>query len=478
MERLEVYAKIIFNVMPIMEILISGYCFYRLIKPFMDRGKRVFLVGITYILIMLALYFMPLNIGWYIMAYGMGAFVAFLVMCRIDRKNYGQKIFLSVTFFALREFAYAMAEILYDRLYHLAENTEYMLTHPNMWFALYVGVCIIFLTLEFGFMIFGIWCISKSYQYKVEKMSQKELFVMIIPSLMGLAGYEIIWYYRRSYMIDNGYPSAAYEFLSLFYYAVAVVTIVVMIVLYQNIKAGQREKLQNELLVVQLENTKKHIEQVEEYYQNIRRIKHDMTNHILTLERLYAGNQAQEAKAYGEELRETLSEATGGINSGNPVTDVILQEARSEAEKRNIRFQTDFYYPTGTNINAFDVSVILNNALQNALENTKNRPTKHLTDPPSENAGKGGMPHISVLSYHRNNAYMIEVSNSFTGNLQWDKESGLPLTSKENVDGDGYGKTHGYGLANIRIVARKYSGDIAIDLKDNEFRLSIMLMME
>ena len=73
---------------------------------------------------------------------------------------------------------------------------------------------------------------------------------------------------------------------------------------------------------------------------------------------------------------------------------------------------------------------------------------------------------------------MIEISNRFIGNLQWDEERGLPVTSKEKMGGHGYGKAHGYGLSNIRMVARKYSGDIAIDLKDDEFHLSIMLMME
>ncbi|MCM1326724.1 MAG: ATP-binding protein, partial [Lachnoclostridium sp.] len=187
--------------------------------------------------------------------------------------------------------------------------------------------------------------------------------------------------------------------------------------------------------------------------------------------RLYAGNNLEEAADYGKELKSALSPISaskgldaGEIKTGNPVTDMILQELKSEAEKRKIHFQTDFYYPSGTNINAFDVSVILNNALQNALENT--------TDYPLENAGKSKTPHISVLSYHRNNAYMIEVSNSFYGSLRWDEERGLPATSKEKTEG------HGYGLFNIRMVARKYSGDIAIDLKDDEFRLSIMLMME
>lgn len=116
----------------------------------------------------------------------------------------------------------------------------------------------------------------------------------------------------------------------------------------------------------------------------------------------------------------------------------------------------EFYYPEDSCINAFDISVILNNALQNALENTPPRETSR----------------ISVSSYRQNNAYMIEIRNSFSGNLQWDRQSGLPVTSRKKADG------HGYGLANIRRVAEKYFGDIDIALEDGEFRLSVMLMTE
>lgn len=189
-------------------------------------------------------------------------------------------------------------------------------------------------------------------------------------------------------------------------------------------------------------------------YQNIRGIKHDMTNHIMTLERLYASDQAEEAREYTAELKAALAEAVGEIKSGNPVTDVILQEWKGEAEKREMQFQCDFYYPAGSDINVFDVSVILNNALQNAMEHT------------AKNAS------VSIRSYRRNNAYMIEVANSYTGNLQQDPESGLPVTSKRRADG------HGYGLSNIRRVAHKYAGDIAVDIKDGKFCLSVMLMME
>ena len=451
----EIYWTSISNMISIAELFIVGYCFYRLAKPFMENKKGTFYIGAAYSLTMLILYIIPLHLDNFI-SYSIGVFAAFLVMCWINPRNFEQKVFIAVIFFSLRWFTSAMAEILYDKLYSFAGNTDYMITHPNMSLALYIGVCLFYLMLEFLFTAIAIWSILRNYLYKYAKMSKKEMLMLVVPSFMGVVGYEIIWYYRRFYITEIEKNSDVCDILSLFYYTVAVITIVVVIVLYQNIKAGQEEKLQNELIAAQMNSIRKHIEQIENLYQDIRSIKHDMTNHIITLERLYARNKTEEAIAYSTELKTVLLEVSGKIITGNPVSDVILQEMQIEADKKKICFDIDFHYPTGSKVNAFDISVILNNALQNALENTS----------------KSKMPYISILSYRRNNAYMIEINNSFTGNLQWNIESGLPITSKTKAGG------HGYGLANIRRVAEKYSGDIAIDLRDGMFCLSILLMME
>ncbi len=455
------YWRVIVYVIPIVEILIGGYCLYRLAKPFMENRRGTFLVGVSYSLTMLIFYMTPLPFDSF-MPCGAGVFAAFLVMCRIDRENYGQKVFLSVTFFALRGFTFSMAEILYDRLYDFAADTDFMAAHPNLSPGLYMGVCVFYLLLGFGLTALGIWCILKSYAYKHERMSKKELLVLVIPSAMGAVGYEIIWSYRIFYVMEERKMSVFYDTLSLLYYTVAVMAIVAVIVLYQSIKAGQEEKLQNELLSVQIENAKRHMEQVENLYQNIVSVKHDMTNHIITLERLYAGNKTKEARAYSNELKAALLKPAGRMKSGNPVTDVILQEMQMEADRRQIHFETDFHYPQSLNVNAFDMSVILNNALQNALEY----------------ADKLEGAFVSVLSYRRNNAYMIEVRNSFTGSLKWDTQGELPMTSKEKTGGSKAGRVHGYGLSNIRRVALKYAGDIAIDVREGVFCLSILLMLE
>ena len=83
----------------------------------------------------------------------------------------------------------------------------------------------------------------------------------------------------------------------------------------------------------------------------------------------------------------------------------------------------------------------------------------------------GEAAYISVRSYRKNNACMIEVRNSFTGQVKIEADTGLICSAKRQG-------LHGCGLANIRRTAVKYHGDIDITLKDGEFCLAVMLMME
>ena len=440
------------------ELCIDGYCFSRLIKPFVQRVKVSLAAGITYFLAMIVLYIIPPHMGIFT-AYLLGSLIAFSVMYIMERRNYTQKAFLAITYFSFRWFTATMADILYDYLYKIVENTAWYKGNPPMYmqFMVYVGGCVLYLIMVFVITYVAICFIIKSYVYKYEQMSKRELFMLVIPPLLGVVGYKIIRYYRIFYILESRKLPQIYDLLLFIYCSVAVTVVVILIILYQNIKAEQGEKLLNQMLSTQIDDLKRHIGQVENLYQDIRGMKHDMTNHILTLEKLYSGNGASQAQEYANELKAHLSNvAVDGIKSGNPITDTTLQEWKTDAEKRNIRFDSDFHFPTGSNINAFDISVILNNALQNAVENTEE--------------GKG--THISVKSYRRNNAYMIEISNSFTGTLRWDAECGLPITSRSESD------DHGYGLHNIRNVARKYFGDIDITLKDDKFVLNVMLMME
>ena len=212
----------------------------------------------------------------------------------------------------------------------------------------------------------------------------------------------------------------------------------------------------NLLSAEQIENTKQHISEVEKLYGDIRALKHDMGNHISVLENLFMKNETEELEKYMAELKSAWSESVAEIKTGNPVTDVILTQKQKEAEEKGIDFRCRFMYPADTNINAFDVSVILNNAIANAFEGVKE----------CEN------PYISVSAYRKKNAYMMEVINCISKSVEIDNETGLPETTKNDKG------SHGYGLTNIRKVARKYQGDLDISQNKNIFTLTVMLMTE
>ena len=135
---------------------------------------------------------------------------------------------------------------------------------------------------------------------------------------------------------------------------------------------------------------------------------------------------------------------------------MILTQKHKEAKEKGVEFECKFVYPSDTSINAFDVSVILNNAIENAFEAVEECDT----------------PYISISAYRRKNAYMLEITNCIQKHVDIDNETGLPETKKKDKS------SHGFGLANIRKVAQKYYGDIDISQEENRFTLTVMLMVE
>jgi len=69
------------------------------------------------------------------------------------------------------------------------------------------------------------------------ELSKREMLILTVSSVMGVLGFESMWYYRISYIAESGKHSDIYDMLAIFYCVAAVIAIVVVIVLYQNIRA-------------------------------------------------------------------------------------------------------------------------------------------------------------------------------------------------------------------------------------------------
>ena len=437
-------------------LMITGIYFGKFVCPYIKRKKGAVAVSIVYITIMLVLYMIPPQIDNF-SAYLIGVMAAFLAMYVEDRRNIYQKIFLAITFFSIRWLTVAMAARLDDLVTKALVFRNMGAEKVWLQYGLYVGTRVLDIVLCIAFIAVAIGLINKAYIYKKDEMSVKEMVMLIIPSLVGVTGYGILQYYLMIYERDTGKnlidTYGFYGALSFLHYLISIVAILVVIVMFQNWKEMQEEQRGQELVLNQISEMKKHIGEVEKLYRDIRSMRHDMGNHIQTLEHLVAHNNMDDATEYLEHLKNEWDEVSPEIKTGSPVIDVILMEKLREAKERQIRFLSDFHYPHNTKLNAFDLSVIMNNALNNCMENVS-----------------GDDPYISISSFRKNSIFMITIKNSFGGQLNFG-DSDLPETTKS-------GREHGMGLNNIRRVARMYMGDISLEQGNEEVILSIMMQVE
>lgn len=437
-------------------LMITGIYFGKFVCPYIKKKKGAVAVSIVYITIMLVLYMIPPQIDNF-SAYLIGVIAAFLAMYIEDRRNIYQKIFLAITFFSIRWLTVAMAARLDDLVTKALVFRNMSAEKVWLQYGLYVGTRVLDIVLCIAFIAVAIGLINKAYIYKKDEMSVKEMVKLIIPSLVGVTGYGILQYYLMIYERDTGKnlidTYGFYGALSFLHYLISIVAILVVIVMFQNWKEMQEEQRGQELVLNPISDMKKHIGEVEKLYRDIRSMRHDMGNHIQTLEHLVAHNNMDDATEYLEHLKNEWDEVSPEIKTGSPVIDVILMEKLREAKERQIRFLSDFHYPQNTKLNAFDLSVIMNNALNNCMENVS-----------------GDDPYISISSFRKNSIFMITIKNSFGGQLNFG-DSDLPETTKS-------GREHGMGLNNIRRVARMYMGDISLEQGNEEVILSIMMQVE
>ena len=208
----------------------------------------------------------------------------------------------------------------------------------------------------------------------------------------------------------------------------------------------------------QVKAMRERLEEAENFYGSIRKVRHEMKNHMANIKGLTEAGEYGEIEEYVRRMDETMQELEYKYVTGNAVTDVIINDKCRRAEKAGIRFGADFRY--GGEIPVFDMGIILNNLLDNAIEACEK------LEP-----GKG----FIRLSLKRKKQFLIlYVENSFDGAVPVSKGSSLPPTTKQSIL-PGIITEHGIGLENVRDIAERYFGGVNIKVKGDVFHVTVML---
>ena len=234
-------------------------------------------------------------------------------------------------------------------------------------------------------------------------------------------------------------------------------TIIATMMLFQYLIERNEDSRKQVILENQVEQLHREIEDIEEIYSDLRGLKHDMRSHLNNITQYVKGvgnGDTREIDEYIGQIEDTVNRLDFSSKSGNPITDIIIYQRQQEARKQSISFDVDFVAPNTEQIDIYDIAVILNNALDNAFEACR---------------GLDGHREISLKSYMKGTLFFIEIENDFDGSVTMDRETGLPITSKKDK------RVHGIGLSNIQKCARKYMGDLDIEIRSDGGRKRFML---
>ncbi len=232
--------------------------------------------------------------------------------------------------------------------------------------------------------------------------------------------------------------------------------ILITIAAYKKVEGLQDEQQKYFVDQQQVHAIQERMAEVERFYDGIRQMKHEMRNHLTNIKGLAQSGSYGEMEQYIDQMDESMDAFEFTVKTGNAVTDVIINDKQKTAEKQGIQFYSEFTYPRSVDYNAYDIGIIINNLLQNALEACAKMAE--------------GEKYIYLSGRQKKKFYLIHVKNSFEGEVAFDEETKLPLSTKEKDV-----SLHGIGLSNVRREVEKYMGDVDIKAKKNEFSVTVLL---
>ncbi|UQZ35120.1 hypothetical protein C2I18_17260 [Paenibacillus sp. PK3_47] len=227
--------------------------------------------------------------------------------------------------------------------------------------------------------------------------------------------------------------------------------------------------LSDRIMCVQTEQARrKLLEQQNTYYANqylmtrnmqeeAFKFKHDFKNILLGLRaRLAAGDEDKSIHEL-DRLLGANDTSAGSCSTGNLVIDSMINYKEQVAGNSNIPFRLEVNIPPDLLLDTTVMSVILGNALDNAIEAVKSIPEK------------AGLERYAAIHMHYlNDSLFLRIRNPYDHDIR----TGLYGELRSSKPDTG---AHGIGLQNIRRAVEEYGGLLDITYDSGVFQVEIVL---
>ncbi len=328
-----------------------------------------------------------------------------------------------------------------------------------------------FLVFAIGYLLFMYIVLHWYQRYMsgiVEETSRQGLWFLMLTPVIGMAfdvAWRITFYSQTGTEIDFLYEK--HESMYVVVPVIAVLCIACTIFsrkIYSDLMKTEEQK--NNLLFYkqQLADMTEHVKEMEQLYDGIRGMRHDINNCVADMEQLLQASTdsgqmpeyvRQEAGGYLLSMQRAASELFLQFSTGNPVMDVILNRKAQICAQEHISLEGDLIYPAQLCIEAFDLGILLNNALDNAIEACERIADEHQRV-------------VHFRGYVKGRMFFLIVENSCDEKMIKADHDRLRTTKPDH-------EVHGLGMSNMRSCVEKYYGTMQYEVRAGKFILTLMM---
>ena len=360
--------------------------------------------------------------------------LVYMAFCAIFyQADWKQCIFFSILDYSLL--------FLIDVFSLLVEN---ILNSRDKLYALESGL--LYLPMKFSwilllFVLRRIWKGKNSYG----ELSLKEWWKFGMVPLFTLASMLLMYFCYSS----EKKVQAVYLFLA----AVLIMINFLVLMLMQDILVKGEMLRESALSDQKKESQLAHYRDMQAVYERQGRKLHDYKNQIRTMQVLLKEGNTQAAAGLAERLTESISVEMAAVNTNHSIVDAVLNQKFHAAREQGISMIFKVGDMAGLKLDGEETVILLSNLLDNAIHECAR----------VAEAGRNAVINIKLVQ--EDGRLIFSVRNPVVEKVQ--TADGAVLDSE--------GRRHGTGLANVKAVADKYGGDLALSCDEEKFQAVVIL---
>lgn len=277
------------------------------------------------------------------------------------------------------------------------------------------------------------------------KMVPRSVFVSLLLTVLGLSALvSLIKFETDSSLFKENLTIAIIVILS-------IIIAHILFSLFLNVIAKQHFTTTSQMMEKQVELQINHYKELEKMEAEMRRFRHDYTNHLRSVLSLIQMKEYADAEEYIEKIQnKAYTSGTVMFYTGSKLADAILADKSAALDER-CRIEYSGIMPSS--IENVDLCIILSNALDNAVE-----ACRELDSPCT----------ISMTAGEQQGYFVMSLKNP---TARTDSFYDVPATTKPEKE------QHGMGLYNIESTVKKYDGQMKIKCENGMFELMLTMKL-